>query len=706
MNSSTSMQIDSRNLLRLSTVLYIDSTTGYQFNQETMITKTIESIFIGNNNFELSAEDISTIIKEDYKMNFEEEVIISLILKTKTFNSAHLLKYSDDEKKYILFNLDNNYFKELCKKAKPNYLDMTIKQLYNDNKDDYFFKGHTVKSIESIIYRFLYYLFAKNFSNFSYLLSKRKAFDNDFLKDISCTLVKDFTREDEVFIINSFLEYDDPYKNRIIFDIATLAFEYCTAIGAVDENLIKDIEYLNKKFFLDTNILYRILGINGIDRMNKTRTFIKKCKESGQILFIADATIKEFKESINHNCSYLNMYSPNANPEIYGIFGDVEMTKHYFNLKKKSNISPQQYKSMIFKNFDKFIKENDVTIIQTIELNTEDNKAIVTGLMSNLIEFTKNSENPKSKTRSYHDVWIYYYLYMQNSNNVKINNDYKYKLITTDDQLINWEKHLYYTYKNICIKPSDWLSFLFRYISTTDDDFESFVSFLKLNYHRESLFNEETIALIMNETAKYDLSYDEQKDMINNSLFNSYDRIKELQDSNNLESIKEVIEDSAISYLKEKYNNENLKLNEKISNHLKEKDKFEEEKNNLIKQNSKYKSEVEKSENSIALLKKDTIVTTAKNLEAKKDSLLKDLIIKWLIILLISLFIAIAPKKILIQYLNYELPQTVLTTGVTWIILEFLSSLLSKFNSLKIPSYKGYRAAKIEYTEYIRNNNL
>lgn len=89
MDSCVDAHIDSKNLLRLSAVLYVDSAKQYNLNQETVLIKIIESIFIGNDNAELSAEDISILIKEDYRMNFEEDKIISfgfILIKTHLSN--------------------------------------------------------------------------------------------------------------------------------------------------------------------------------------------------------------------------------------------------------------------------------------------------------------------------------------------------------------------------------------------------------------------------------------------------------------------------------------------------------------------------------------------------------------------------------------------------------------------------------------------
>jgi hypothetical protein len=61
----------------------------------------------------------------------------------------------------------------------------------------------------------------------------------------------------------------------------------------------------NKVFYLDNNVIYRAIGINGEDRKNRILTFLRKCKESGQTFVVSKYTINEFKETIRHHINQL-----------------------------------------------------------------------------------------------------------------------------------------------------------------------------------------------------------------------------------------------------------------------------------------------------------------------------------------------------------------------------------------------------------------
>lgn len=261
---------------------------------------------------------------------------------------------------------------------------------------------------------------------------------------------------------------------------------------------------------------------------------------------------------------------------------------------------------------------------------------------------------------------------------------------------MTWEKRLSSSYKNICIKPSDWLTFLFRYISTTDDDFESFVSFLKLNSHRESFFNEDTIAFIMNETPKYDLSDEDQREMINNYLVNNYDKIKEFEKNKNYEGIEEVVKDSTIEFLKQKYE----EASNSYTDELEGKNKTNMQ---LIKENDLVQDKLIESEKEKDTLQKASMLSEYNALEAKKKSILYGLSLKWIVIVLISIAISIAPKEIFSDYLSYGAPGTLLGVCVLTLVLNKTSSFIDSWN---LPTFNKYRLTKKEYSEFRKKNEL
>ena len=105
--------------------------------------------------------------------------------------------------------------------------------------------------------------------------------------------------EEEKRIINDFLNFDDENKDKAIFDIVSLSLEYCILTGDSKQVYVQGIR--NKVFYLDSNIIYRAIGINGESRKELTLRFLEKCISNNIKLAISKYSEKEFKDSIEYH---------------------------------------------------------------------------------------------------------------------------------------------------------------------------------------------------------------------------------------------------------------------------------------------------------------------------------------------------------------------------------------------------------------------
>ena len=116
--------------------------------------------------------------------------------------------------------------------------------------------------------------------------------------DIFSNLSKITNFEDgDINLINGFFKYESAEKDKIIFDIVSLSLEYCLLASPKELN---ERQISNKIFFLDSNVIYRAIGLNGEERKNLTLQFIKRCNDYGIILKILNITESEFKDSIKY----------------------------------------------------------------------------------------------------------------------------------------------------------------------------------------------------------------------------------------------------------------------------------------------------------------------------------------------------------------------------------------------------------------------
>ena len=172
----------------------------------------------------------------------------------------------------------------------------------------------TGSDVKQIIYKFLYQLLLSNIESFKKLLdSNAKVEDLINLESSAYTVV-------ERQIINEFLSWENNEKNKAVFDIASYALEYCMISNSKGGHNLHLYNLKNKSFYLDTNIIFRALGINGSNRQNRTITFLKKFgRQAKTELLISKFSEREFKDTIAFYIDKLNKkpLPKKLNPQIF-----------------------------------------------------------------------------------------------------------------------------------------------------------------------------------------------------------------------------------------------------------------------------------------------------------------------------------------------------------------------------------------------------
>ena len=107
--------------------------------------------------------------------------------------------------------------------------------------------------VKDLLEQFLYYFYCKNVNDIGGMIG-----------DITKINVEEFS-PDEVQIIQEFIEWEDDDKNELLIAIANYALEYLLISGNNDLKDKKDLKavFSNKRVYIDTNIIFYCLGING-----------------------------------------------------------------------------------------------------------------------------------------------------------------------------------------------------------------------------------------------------------------------------------------------------------------------------------------------------------------------------------------------------------------------------------------------------------
>ena len=120
----------------------------------------------------------------------------------------------------------------------------------------------------------------------------------------------------------------------------------------------------NKNLHLDTNILFRTVGLNGEDRQKRTKSFLHNISRDNlqQHIFITKKTEEEFKNTLTYQLEKLEdaiKPAPHVNPNVYTEAVNIDgIYKCYFRWKAgRSNGSVELFKNHILASYET-IKES------------------------------------------------------------------------------------------------------------------------------------------------------------------------------------------------------------------------------------------------------------------------------------------------------------------------------------------------------------
>lgn len=579
-----------KNLFRLATVLYADN--NYEVSPKTIYKKIVESAILSNGNVPLNIHQLIDTIYQKYKLHFDEAEIKSII--------------TSDKHEHFLLNEKVGELKVMLSEKRR----LGIEDKVSNKTIDYFIDEFVMQNphlavgieIKDVLYRFLYEVLNTNIESFKKLLDRKKNVHE--LINIESHTYDSLERE----VINEFLSWDNADKNKAIFDIASYALEYCMISNNGDGAHIQLNNIRNKVFYLDTNVIFRVLGINGLNRKNRTVTFLQKFIEANTQLVISKFTENEFKDTVSFYVDKLDRHNHHRriNPAIFEerYFKSLgDMYDFYYKWRaKKVNDSLDIFEAHIIALYEKFKSDYKVAHDFKAPFDEHDEKVEkeLNELSANISAF-KNLEGAKHGINGdYNDACnILLVESRREGRNANIF-DTKQFIISTDQSLRRWD-YQRSSVTPIVILPSQWLSILLRYVNRTDDDFKSFVSFLNLP-SGESQINPEKLHVVLSGISEMTENFDQQRLIVQTLIQRRFDGIieKGIGEEEILERTKAISKTIL-----------ETKVEEIESQHKKLKEDFEEHKSKKSKHLSSLQSISDKQRNE--LTKKDQEIKLLRN---------------------------------------------------------------------------------------------
>lgn len=427
-----------------------------------IILSLIAELIYENYNQEIARNDCFQYLLDYYKFNVEKDYFDKLIDEC-----DYLVKMPSSQD--ILLQLTSEKYTEI-------YHSITEDSLEKYIKDFICLKSYPEKlgaAIKSILYDSIY-------NNIS-------AFNPDNIKSIIPIELKQKFSKEEVDSFNDFIDWEDHKKNIAVYNVFQKAIEFSifTSSKGIKE-LTKDI-FKGKRYCLDTNIIFRLLGIGGEERKDSLLKVIKWCSYQGIQFEYSSQTFNELKRRIQASVTEIKHAISNKNIQILEesynsnkyMYNEGFVTYYIEQKKLNKFLSPEAYEINLITSFR--------VLESTLGLNQIDKSVEIS---SHKIEHWKNKFldakkeiNPYSRyTQSAAEVDAFNFLYVRElrGNQTTSYSEIKSFYLTTDRTL-----------NQILIKESNgdivetifpsqlFLIHSISYDESEAEDYKSFLRFLK-----------------------------------------------------------------------------------------------------------------------------------------------------------------------------------------------------------------------------------
>jgi hypothetical protein len=551
--------MNEKNITRTAAIIFSEESSAIK--STTVQRKIIESIFVENENKELTIDEIIDNLNASFEMNFDFDEVKKIV--------------NDDKHSHFEVRYDNkigdNYFKLLSSRVltlKTREEQFSIFPHIENFKNQIYSGNVSVDRLDEVLHKYFYELLNKNIQSFR-KISKPVIKSSDIFLDPNIFDVEE--RE----AINAFLEWDNVNKNKSIFALISYSLEYAVITNHYESSSIFLNSIKNKVFYLDNNVLYRAIGLNGDSRKKRIREFLRKCKSAGQTFKVSKFTEKEFKETIRHHIRSLQKVPfRKINYNLFSKYSlDPSIYEYYHKWKaSRTTYSFDLFITHLYSELDSFLKDFKIELVYSIpfeESGKEEQKIIEK--YKDEISSAKGYGNEQSHYFDAVNTFLIEKLRNGNQNSIT---DTKYFFVSTDQKLRAWDFSRN-DYQPVALIPSQWMAILLKYFSRTDNDYASFISFLKLKTN-QPIVNEDCLQTILAGISELTEDFEKQSSILEKMVEIKFEGI--LNGSNKAQDVYK----KTVNYVTKEFESEIQNLNKSKEN----------SEINLSKQNIDFKSKL------------------------------------------------------------------------------------------------------------------
>ncbi len=466
-----------KDIFRLAAAIYSESSNVVS-EAETQL-QMVKTLFVSAGNAYKTKSEIIADLLDTYKYHISEDELEGLIKKARgMFVSVR----EDDEWAYSLTQKAIEEYETAQKNSIDSFIDLFISEYGISDP----------QKCKDAIHVYLYELTTTNINSYRILLMGK-----DGTQFISNELAVDVSElsDEEKQLVNDFLSWDNSEKNAALGNLVYCCLEYCLLIhGDSPSQFLRGV-IRKREIYLDTNIIFRALGINGKARQKVMIAFLDKCKQAKLKLIISHITNKEFFDTINYYVSKIE-YFPRGNvyPNAYAQISDYNIFAFYEEWRQEHSSLPLKYfEYYIQAIYSDFIQKYAIVDAEKIprELYDSEEFKTVRNRYSSSIKHIKQgireaywADDDGYSQRDSHDAALVRYIELLRE---KCKENQDVFLATSDKALRLWDMNRVESTYPVVIYPSQLFLILLKTCGRSQNDYDSFVSFINIHPHSKQI---------------------------------------------------------------------------------------------------------------------------------------------------------------------------------------------------------------------------
>lgn len=315
-------------------------------NYNSILVSLVSELLYKNEKAEIDREECYSYIVNDLKIKLQKDLFIRIVEKSTNF--IHTPNQND-----VGIKLTDKKFGEINDNVTNHSIGKYI--------DDFLVKEKLPKELKSSIESLLYQAIYENINSFTV-----KNIDSIIPVDAK----ENYTVE-EINAFNNFLSDQNIEKNTTLFNTFLKAVEFAIITSGKGVSEFTKGVFEGKEYLLDANIIFRLLGVGGIERQTSLINLIEQCNHQGIKFFYTNESYQEFKRKVDSSISDIKRATESKSLALLEemlLEDKVDFNQgfitHYAQCKIDKQVrSPEQYETKVMADFRTLCQKNNISTL-------------------------------------------------------------------------------------------------------------------------------------------------------------------------------------------------------------------------------------------------------------------------------------------------------------------------------------------------------